>query len=855
MRLRESLTRLLNPRADLSRLRHAAPPLPPPRAGGEMEKTPPHARGEVEEIPKRHIRLRHVLFNAPLLIGGLIVLVLFIGVLLGPLLAPENPYLRGRRVLEYVDGTFHRPPFPPSPEHPLGTDELGRDTLSMLLYGTRNTLVATIFIAMARLALGLVLGGLAGWNKGRLVDQVVMGAVQMLASLPMLLVAMILILALDIRRGLTVFIIALCAVGWGEIAQYIRAEFIRIKQEPFLDSGRVIGLTPLGLAVRHVLPNVLPALIVITLLEMGAVLMILGELGFVGVYVGGGISIQVDDFTRKQYLAMPEWGAMMAGSRAWARSRPWMVMFPAIAFFVSVTGFNLLGEGLRRLIDRGVFNTAVLLSWRVLVAAALITAASVYVILTLGPAPSYQNLAQQVSEADLMSHVEFLSATRMNGRGAGSPEAYRAAEYITDQLESYDLSAPPGGWLQEVPVTLARPAEPPELALVDDIGQPLTTFTRLADYGESVERHGGSGQAEAPITLVLFPPDGDSSRRPPEEIYASFKGLDLRGRIVMVLSGNGPNSFDTEALIRGAQGVLLVSNDVKPRNQVLSNDYLEHPTLPVFRITPATADAILAGDGLDIEAIREEIAGLDGTESSWTARELEARVRMRLQLEPSETITLYNVLGLLNGADASLADELVIVSCHYDGLGRAPNGTLYPGANGNASGVATMLEIARLWHEQEFQPRRSVLFAAWAGGELPYSGAHYFRDKRGFTLSHYDIAATIHLDRLGGATGDGLVVRQMGRRDNLFNLLVSSAERLNVDVVQGLALRQHYQRVFSGEHGDQFGGRYGTLIATWGDPRPALADDTLDNINPHHLSQAAQVVNLTLITAAHEPRY
>jgi len=338
VRLRTFLTRLLNPRADLSRLRH----------------TSPHAGGEVR---RRRVRLRHILFNVPLLAGGLIVLILFTGVLFGPLLAPQNPYLHGRHSMEYVDGNLSSPPFPPSPEHPMGTDELGRDTLSMLLYGTRNTLVAAAFITMARLALGLALGGLAGWNKGRLVDQVVMGTIQMLISLPMLLVAMILIFALNIRRGLPVFIVALCAVGWGEIAQYIRAEFIRIKQEPFLDSGWAIGLNSLELAIRHILPNVLPALIVITLLEMGAGLMILGELGFVGVYIGGGTAIPVGDFSQRQYFALPEWGAMMAGSRAWARSRPWMVMFPAIAFFVSVTGFNLLGEGLRRLIDQGLFNS------------------------------------------------------------------------------------------------------------------------------------------------------------------------------------------------------------------------------------------------------------------------------------------------------------------------------------------------------------------------------------------------------------------------------------------------------------------------------------------------------------------
>ncbi|HHS96842.1 MAG TPA: M28 family peptidase [Chloroflexi bacterium] len=811
-----ALGRLLNPRADLSRLRRTRPP---------------------EEVPERRVRLRHILLNFPLLVGGFVVLTLFLLVLFGPVLAPENPYLRGRRVLEYREGTFYRPPFPPSPEHPLGTDELGRDTLSMLLYGTRNTLVAAAFITMTRLVLGLILGGLAGWYEGRLVDRAVTAAVQVLSSLPMVLVAMIVIFALDIRRGLPVFIVALCIVGWGEIGQYVRAEFIRIKKEPFLDSGRVIGLTPLQLAVRHVLPNILPALIVITLLEMGAVLMILGELGFLGVYIGGGISIQVDDFARRQYFTVPEWGAMMAGSRAWARSRPWMVLYPALAFFIAVTGFNLFGEGLRRLIERGSFNTGVLLSWRSLVAAGLITAASVYVILTLGPAPSYRHLAQQIRAEDLMRHVEFLASPDLEGRGIGTEGARRAAEYIRDEFVSYGLTA----WLDEVEVTLVEPVEPPELALLDEGDAVARSFTRIADFGESVERHGGSGEAEGPVTLVLFHPS--EARRPPSlETYARYRGLDLRGRVAMVIAGNAPFDFETEALIRGAEGVLVVSTDVYPRDQVLSEEDLEQPELPVFRISLETADALLAADGLRVTDLLAEAERLEGP---WVARDLSARVRMRVALAPPRPVTLYNVLALLDGADATLADDLVIVSAHYDGPGRRPDGTLYPGANENATGVATMLEIARLWQEQSFQPRRSVLFAAWAGGDLQYSGAHAFLDRPGF-VGVYRFSAVVHLDRLGGE-GPGLVVRQVSGLNKLLDLFTASAGRLGVPAGQGGRVLHPYQALFQG--------RNGTLIVTWGDADPTLAEDTAERVNADHLSRAAQVVNLTLITAAHEPRY
>jgi hypothetical protein len=522
-----------------------------------------------------------------------------------------------------------------------------------------------------------------------------------------------------------------------------------------------------------------------------------------------------------------------------------MVLFPAVAFFVSVMGFNLLGEGLRRLIARGILNTAKLLSWRAILAAVLITTASVYVVVTLGPAPSYRHLAQQVNLDDLMHHVEFLSSPHMEGRGAGSREARQAAEYIARKFEEANLNSLPGGWLREVRTTMARLAEPSELALVDGSGHVITAFERWVNYGESIERHGGSGRAEAPITLVLFASDGLDRRRS-EERYSSFKGLDLRDRIAMVLVDNAPADFDTEALIRGARGVLAVSTDVRPRNQILDGDYLEHPQLPVFRITPEAANAILADDGLNVAAVRKEVDALAETESPWVALELDVRVRMSLQLALPEEITMHNVLAVVDGSDADMADELVILSCHYDGLGRAMDGTLYPGANSNASGVAAMLEIAQLWREQGFEPRRSVLFAAWAGGELPYSGAHNLHDRRGYT-SHFDIVAVIHLDQLGSTTTDGLVVERVADRSTLFELVESSANRLGVDVAEGSVLRCPYQRLFDGQ--------YGTLVITWGSAQPTWDRDTVENIDPQHLSQATEAINLALIQAAHEPRY
>jgi hypothetical protein len=161
-----------------------------------------------------------------------------------------------------------------------------------------------------------------------------------------------------------------------------------------------------------------------------------------------------------------------------------------------------------------------------------------------------------------------------------------------------------------------------------------------------------------------------------------------------------------------------------------------------------------------------------------------------------------------------------------------------------------MLEIAQIWQESGFQPRRSVLFAAWGGGHLRYSGAHAFRERPGI-LGSYELSAVVHLDRLGGTTGDALAVRRLDGRNDLFDLLVSSADKLGVAVYEGAWVRHSYQYVFR----EQSGGRHGTLVVTWGNPPSNPADDTLEHINSAHLIRAVEVVNLTLITAAHEPTY
>ncbi len=816
----------------LKRAIHSEPDLTWLDVKAEPIQLPPEPRMEEHRRPRFRLEV-----NAPLIIGALIVLGLFMIVLFGPLLAPANPYLSGQRSTMVVDGQFMTPPFPPMPGLPLGSDQWGRDILSMLLYGTRNTLVACLFIATARVLLGSFLGMLAGWNEGSLIDRAVMGLVEVSSALPTLLTGMILIFALGIQRGITVFILALCFVGWAEIAQYIRSEFMIVRRKPFIEGARVIGLSGLDIAIRHILPNVLPALVIIAVLEMGAVLMIMGELGFIGVFIGGGTWVQIGDTTVLNIPDIPEWGAMMAGARQYARSRTWMVLYPALIFFLAVLGFNLLGEGLRRIVQRRGVSTAFLLSKRMVLVIAAISLATAYIVTHVGPAPSYAGLAQRFDDEAAFSHLQALTTPEMAGRQAGTPGADAAAAYIADRFDEYGLETLKLGldyrlsWSSQV----VTPTTQPVLALLDETGQTVRSFTYHVDFGVDINGHGGPGEANAPVALLTF--------SKPSYRIEEFEGLDLRGRIALYLADNAPPDFAVEALLHGAEGIVVINdNDITPRLQLADSDkdYLRPVVLPIFHIKAAAADELLAPDGLSVEELIQQSAQPAPEEPPWEMHELSRRLHMRLELSPVHEVTTDNVLGVLRGADAQLNKQLVIVAAHYDGAGRQPDGTVLQGANDGASGVAVMLEILRLWTARGFQPRRTMYFAAWAGGEWEHSGAHEYLTVQS-PYSVLEIAAVINLDGLGRG---GNELRVSGDA-KLADLLLRTADSNGVPAREGATGHHPYQNAFRAQN----------LTVGWADDGLPPTEDTIDNINVAQLSVAGQAINLALITLGREYDY
>lgn len=221
----------------------------------------------------------------------------------------------------------------PSPAHPLGTDNLGRDVLSRLLFGARLSLAMAVATTAGITALGIAMGIVSGYLGGA-VDAVVMRVVDVLLSLPRLILALALTGVLGI--GLLNLMLAIVAVGWADYARVVRAQVLSLRERRFVESARAVGASRLRIMARHVAPNLVGPVIVLSTLDLGAILLALSGLSFLGLGVRP---------------PTPEWGSMLAEGKNFLDRAPQLVAYPGIAISLLVLAFNLLGDGLRDVLD------------------------------------------------------------------------------------------------------------------------------------------------------------------------------------------------------------------------------------------------------------------------------------------------------------------------------------------------------------------------------------------------------------------------------------------------------------------------------------------------------------------------
>ncbi len=254
--------------------------------------------------------------------AGLAIVIILVAVL-APVLAPYDP------AASVLTDALQAP----SGEHLFGTDKLGRDIFSRILYGARVSLSSTIFVVALIFAIGTVLGVLAGYFGGVL-DAVIMRLADMMIAFPgmVLAIAVAGIMGASIRNA----VIAVALVSWPKYARLARSLVLKIKNCDYIAAAKVNGGKTIHILYRHLLPNALPTLIVTAATDIGGMMLELAGLSFLG-------------FGAQAPTA--EWGLMLSEGRQYMQSAPWMIIFPGLAICIVVAVFNLLGDALRDVLD------------------------------------------------------------------------------------------------------------------------------------------------------------------------------------------------------------------------------------------------------------------------------------------------------------------------------------------------------------------------------------------------------------------------------------------------------------------------------------------------------------------------
>ena len=222
---------------------------------------------------------------------------------------------------------------PPSAGHLLGTDHLGRDTFSRIIHGARTTLLAAAITLALSMTIGLTVGILSGYHGGWL-DTALMGVVDLLLAFPSLILAIAVAGALG--PGLFNVLLAAGAVWWVGHARIIRGITLGVRQMEYVTAARAAGAGNLRIILRHISPNILGPIVVIASLDVGWIILGIAGLNFLGLGA---------------QPPTPEWGAMLNDARPHLQTAPRLLLLPGAAIFIAVLGFNLLGDGLRDLLD------------------------------------------------------------------------------------------------------------------------------------------------------------------------------------------------------------------------------------------------------------------------------------------------------------------------------------------------------------------------------------------------------------------------------------------------------------------------------------------------------------------------
>ncbi|HJH32683.1 MAG TPA: ABC transporter permease [Methanosarcinaceae archaeon] len=265
----------------------------------------------------------YLLKHKSVAIGSTLIVMLAFLAIFAPYLTPYDP----------IEVDLYNNIQSPSWEHPFGTDNLGRDVLTRVIYATRIDILASIFIVGISMIIGISIGIVSGYYGG-VIDKVLVGMMDTFLALPEIILALVLVGALG--PGLFNVTLALSLLGWVKYARVSRGLALSIKEKEFIEAMKAVGVNDFYLLTRHIAPNTISPLLTLAALHLGHAILSLAALGFLGLGA---------------QPPMPEWGAMLNEGRIFLRGGWWLSIFPGLMIMITVLAFNFIGDGLRDALD------------------------------------------------------------------------------------------------------------------------------------------------------------------------------------------------------------------------------------------------------------------------------------------------------------------------------------------------------------------------------------------------------------------------------------------------------------------------------------------------------------------------
>ncbi|HYE10463.1 MAG TPA: ABC transporter permease subunit [Patescibacteria group bacterium] len=658
--------------------------------------------------------------NYPLVIGSILLIFLIITSTYPDQLATADPY--GKQRLEFQSdengqSVFVIPPVPPGKEYPWGTDHMGRDIKSLIIYGCKITMIVAVLTSIGRLLIALPLAISAAY-KNKISIWFIRQFNILFSAFPLIIIVILLSrlrLFMDfLKDDMLIMALMLTLFGWSKLAYVLMEKVDEIINQDFIEGEIAIGKSKLEIAIQNVIPHLIPSLIVLFFLEIAMVLQTMAQIGIFGMMTSGGYYNADGD------LNVPfefDWASLLVFTYMFfGTDKMYLVIYPAAAFAISIIGFNLFGEGLRLEFEKRTSRVITFIRripsyvspfrlayeikninlYRRTVMIKMICYSLVLGIVFFPQAPSLSKF----EAAEAFDTIEMLSSDAYKGRLAGSQENKELANYIKGELESYGLKPFEGSFIHEFDIKKAVNIKDSKLKIVGTASGDKEFEFRKDYLVSSPINFEGMYEVVKLDMKELY--DMNQAK------WDAITERELHKKLITV------NIWDTRDPRYTTMVLQNIVNHVKPKAIIFLDGWEFEGAVPknisinkLFKNTAVISMSQKAGEEL--------------------LRMGEAKVEVSIQADVINDTKGYNIFGYIPGTDESQKNEYTVIGSRIDYVGDDTN-IRYQGAL-EAGGVAAQLEIAKKLAQSGIQPKKNILFAFWDGSYNEDRGSSGFIKK------------------------------------------------------------------------------------------------------------------------------